>query len=57
MTTLCAGCLDTRECWVCLGTGAQDTDHGIGLCGSCRGQRLCRYCTPQTASAGGEARG
>ncbi len=42
----CPGCLDTAECWVCLGSGAQDTRSGIGLCASCEGTRTCRYCAP-----------
>lgn len=44
MTRLCAGCLGSRECWVCLGTGALDTEHEVGACFSCGGSRVCRYC-------------
>lgn len=40
----CPGCLGTRECWICLGTGAADTEHGVGTCHACEGTRECRYC-------------
>lgn len=40
----CAGCLGAQECWVCLGSGANDTQNGLGACRSCGGSRRCRYC-------------
>ena len=50
----CAGCLGSRECWVCLGTGAHDTEQGVGACGSCAGSRLCRYCEALPAPRRGD---
>lgn len=43
---ICAGCLGTRRCWVCLGTGSADTHRQLGVCSSCLGSRLCGYCDP-----------
>ena len=44
-TQPCAGCLGTRSCWVCLGTGLGDVrPHGHEVCRSCLGTRRCRYC-------------
>ena len=40
----CAGCLGSRECWVCEGTGAADTRVGVVVCASCQGSRACQYC-------------
>ena len=49
MTRPCPGCLDSGECWICLGTGALDTEKGIGVCGSCGGSRHCAYCGDEAA--------
>lgn len=41
----CAGCLDDRECWVCLGSGRLEGPDGARHpCPSCRGTGYCRYC-------------
>ena len=40
----CAGCLGTRECWICLGTGAVDRRERTVACPSCDGSRVCAYC-------------
>ena len=41
----CAGCLSSRTCWVCDGTGAADPQSRLGTCRSCSGTRTCRYCS------------
>lgn len=46
MTWVCAGCLGDTRCWVCLGTGAEDTVARTGVCSSCAGTASCRYCPP-----------
>jgi hypothetical protein len=40
----CPGCLDSRVCWVCLGTGNADTARHLGICSSCGGTARCAYC-------------
>ena len=40
----CAGCLGSRDCWICSGTGALDTATGVEVCTSCLGSRECAYC-------------
>lgn len=42
--TPCPGCLASKKCWVCLGTGAANTYAQSGVCLSCRGTGRCRYC-------------
>lgn len=42
----CPGCLDSRVCWVCLGTGNADTARHLGICSSCEGTARCAYCDP-----------
>ena len=42
----CAGCLGSRDCWICSGTGALDTASGVEVCASCVGSRECAYCAP-----------
>lgn len=40
----CAGCMGSRDCWICSGTGALDTPLGVEVCSSCLGTRECAYC-------------
>ena len=42
----CAGCLDDRRCWVCLGTGVIDRDRTVDTSTSCYGSAVCAYCQP-----------
>jgi len=42
----CPGCLGSRYCWVCLGTGNADTARRLGVCSSCDGTAKCAYCDP-----------
>jgi hypothetical protein len=43
----CDGCLGTRRCWVCLGTGVVDRRQGgIDACASCYGSGKCKHCQP-----------
>lgn len=42
----CAGCLGSRSCWVCLGTGNADTETRTGVCRRCRGSAVCTTCRP-----------
>ena len=43
----CDGCLGSRRCWVCLGTGNADTLRQLGVCPSCGGSARCAYCDPK----------
>jgi hypothetical protein len=44
---LCDGCLGTRRCWVCLGTGVVDRRHGgVDACARCYGSGKCTQCQP-----------
>jgi hypothetical protein len=40
----CIGCLDSRECWVCTGTGYHHPLARRGLCGRCAGTGVCAMC-------------
>ena len=47
----CIGCLDSRQCWVCSGTGYHHPMARRGLCDRCAGTGVCDLC----ADTGGEA--
>lgn len=41
----CDGCLDDRDCWVCLGTGSLEAPDGSKRpCSSCNGTGFCALC-------------
>ena len=40
----CGGCLDSRECWVCSGTGYHHPVARRGLCDRCAGTGVCSMC-------------
>ena len=43
----CDGCLGSRRCWVCLGTGVVDKRHGgVDACARCYGSGKCTQCQP-----------
>jgi len=45
----CDGCLGTRRCWICLGTGVVDRRHGgVDACARCYGSGKCAMCQPVT---------
>ena len=44
---VCAGCLGTTACWICLGQGilpSPTNDPGL-LCSRCLGTRWCHVCS------------
>jgi hypothetical protein len=46
MSGPCDGCLDDRQCWVCLGSGKLETSHGQRRpCQACGGTGYCGYCS------------
>lgn len=49
-TGVCVGCLGSRQCWICLGTGFADPQHRRGVCGRCRGSRRCHLCEGASAT-------
>ena len=40
----CIGCLDSRQCWVCSGTGYHHPLARRGLCERCAGTGVCDLC-------------
>ena len=46
----CPGCLGSRRCWVCLGTGYAHPESRRGSCARCAGSRRCGLCTPTDAA-------
>lgn len=41
----CDGCLGSRRCWVCLGTGTLGLARLAGtVCHKCQGSGRCSYC-------------
>lgn len=40
----CAGCLGSKACWVCLGSGHAVPEHLTGTCGRCAGSGVCTVC-------------
>lgn len=47
----CVGCLGSRICWVCLGTGYASPEGRKGRCTRCHGTRRCHVCAPATEVA------
>jgi hypothetical protein len=47
----CDGCLGTQQCWVCLGTGHQNTLDRTGTCSRCKGSARCTLCRTPSPSA------
>ena len=46
-TIPCTACLDSRECWVCLGAGTIETPQGgRATCAACDRTGECRTCAP-----------
>ena len=41
---VCIGCMDSKHCWVCEGTGHASPHAGHGVCVKCEGRGLCTYC-------------
>jgi len=47
--TRCDGCLDNRQCWVCLGYGVIEYERGKHrTCRRCYGSGKCAECQPVT---------
>lgn len=49
----CAACLDSRQCWVCLGVGTTETPRGGRVaCTACDRTGVCSRCSaiPKQAS-------
>jgi hypothetical protein len=45
--TACKACLDSRQCWVCLGVGTTETHKGQRVtCTACDRSGVCRRCAP-----------
>jgi hypothetical protein len=43
--TACSACLDSRQCWVCLGIGTTEDRRGHRLaCDACERTGECRRC-------------
>lgn len=42
----CVGCLDSRACWVCAGTGFLHPIGRRGECSRCGGTGTCSLCAP-----------
>jgi hypothetical protein len=46
----CVGCLDNRQCWVCLGNGRTERASGsYEPCIRCSGTGRCHLCRPASA--------
>lgn len=43
-TGVCDGCLGSRQCWVCLGTGYELPENRVGQCSRCAGTARCHVC-------------
>ena len=52
---LCAGCLGSRACWVCLGSGHAVPERLLGTCGRCAGTGVCDVCASVVVPAPREA--
>ena len=44
VSALCDGCLGSATCWICSGSGAENTQARTGRCRSCAGTGRCAYC-------------
>jgi len=40
----CTPCLDTHQCWVCLGQGSTGGYHQPDLCTACDSTGVCPHC-------------
>jgi CheY-like chemotaxis protein len=43
-TGVCVGCLGSRQCWICLGTGYAVPQARRGICVKCGGTGRCHLC-------------
>lgn len=48
---VCVGCLGSRVCWICLGTGFAAPARLRGVCPRCHGSRRCHLCAGIGAAA------
>ena len=52
---ICIGCMDSKHCWVCEGTGHAAPHAGQGVCAKCDGRGLCTYCPAVPGQRSSEA--
>ncbi len=46
MDVSCTACLDSKECWPCLGKGLNPGLYGRTTCTCCHGLGICPHCLP-----------
>ena len=46
----CIACMDSGNCWICLGSHEKSLHRLVRDCPSCGDTRVCRYCGPRTAA-------